>query len=300
MKNSSPKEDKTNKLKLALPAGSLKEATINLFKQAGFNIRVRERSYLPIIDDEEIECILIRAQEIPRYVEQGIVDLGLTGEDWIQETGARVQRLAELRYSKNGSETIRLVLAVPNDSPIKTVKDLRGKKIATELVQVTKRYLKKKGVMAKVEFSWGATEVKPPKLADAIAELTDSGDSLRANNLRVIATILTSTTRVIANRASWRNKWKNEKMKNIVLLLQSALNARALVGIKLNIEKSKLNGLLNELPALYKPTVSTLSDKKWRAVESIAPEKIVRELIPKLKKLGAQGIVEYPLNKITP
>jgi ATP phosphoribosyltransferase len=285
-------------IKFALPAGSLKEGTIELFRQAGFNIGVRERSYIPTINDPEIECILVRAQEIPRYVEEGVVDVGITGEDWVVESGAKVIRVAELHYSKNGSNTVRLVVAAPVDSSIQTIKDLRGKRIATEFVELTKKYLKKKGVRAKVEFSWGATEVKPPKLADAIVELTDSGASLKANNLKIIATVLESTTRVIVNRSSWRTGYKQRKIKNIVLLLEAALHARGMVGIKMNVEKKNLKELIDKLPSLHTPTISDLSDRAWVAVESIIPELVVRELIPQLKTLGAEGIIEYPLNKV--
>ena len=297
-KNMLFQEDKMKKIKLGIPKGSLQEATLMLFKKAGFNIFVEERSYRPLIDDEEIECLLIRAQEIPKYVEQGILDLGLSGKDWILETGASVQEIAELVYAKQGLRKVKLVLAVAENSNIKTVKDLEGKRIATELVNVTKGYLKKNDVNAKVEFSWGATEVKVPELVDAIAELTETGSSLRANNLRIISTLLESTTKLIANENSMKDEWKKKKIQEIALLLKGALLAEEKVGLKMNIEKKNINKLLSLLPAIKRPTISELSDKGWVAVETIIDEKVVREIIPKLKKAGAQGIVEYSLNKI--
>ncbi|MDO9574760.1 MAG: ATP phosphoribosyltransferase, partial [Candidatus Contubernalis sp.] len=252
-----------NKLKLGLPAGSLQKATMEMFKKAGFNIFVGERSYFPSIDDEEIECTLIRAQEIPKYVQDGVLDMGLTGKDWITETKSVVVEVAELVYSKQGLKPIKLVIAVPNDSDIKEVKDLEGKKIATEMVESTRDYLKKHGVNARVEFSWGATEVKPPKLADAIAELTETGRSLVANNLRILDTILESTTRVIANNESFEDPWKRKKIENMVTLLKGALLAEEKVGLKMNVSKDNLAKVISLLPALRKPTISNLNDEEW-------------------------------------
>ncbi|MDB5259105.1 MAG: hisG [Candidatus Taylorbacteria bacterium] len=289
---------KTNKLRIALPAGSLKEATIALFAKAGFRIDADSRSYAPRIDDPEIECTLIRAQEIPRYVEQGKFDLGITGKDWIEENDAQVRELSELIYSKQGSNPVKLVLAVPEKSEIRTIEDLEGKTIATELVNVTKKFLRKNRIDAKVEFSWGATESKAPYLVDAIAELSDSGKSIRANSLRVIETILESTTRVIANEESFKDGWKRQKMEAISLLLKSALDAQGMVGLKLNIRKCSLPKILSSLPALRKPTISPLADRRWISLESILPETTVKSIIPELKRLGAEGIIEYPLNKI--
>ena len=286
------------KIKLGIPKGSLQEATLSLFKKAGFNIFVGERSYKPLIDDEEIECLLIRAQEIPKYVEQGVLDLGLSGKDWITETNANVEEVADLLYAKQGLRKVRLVMAVSENSDIKNVKDLEGKRIATELVNVTKNYLEKNNVKASVEFSWGATEIKVPELADAIAELTETGSSLKANNLKIIDTILESTTKLIANKDSIKDSWKKKKIEGIALLLKGALLAEEKVGLKMNIEKKNLNRLLVLLPALKNPTISELSDKEWVAVETIIDERIVREIIPKLKKVGARGIIEYSLNKI--
>jgi len=286
------------KIKLGIPTGSLQEATLELFKKAGFNIQVSERSYKPSIDDEEIECLLIRAQEIPAYVEKGVLDLGLSGKDLITEAKAEVEEIAEFIYAKRGLKKVRLVLAVAEDSNIKSVKDLEGKRIATEFVNVTKDYLKKKKVNAEVEFSWGATEAKVPELVDAISELTETGNSLKANNLRIIDTILESTTKLIANKKSIEDKWKKQKIEEIALLLKGALLAERKVGLKMNVEKKNLNKLLSLLPALKNPTISELSDKNWVAVETIIDEKLVREIIPKLKQNGAQGIVEYSLNKI--
>ena len=287
-----------NKIKLGIPKGSLQEATLELFKKAGFNISIGERSYKPFIDDEEIECLLIRAQEIPKYVEQGVLDAGLSGKDWIIETGADVQEIADLVYAKRGFGKLRLVIAVPEDSSIKSVKDLEGKRIATELVNVTKDYLKKQNVNVKVEFSWGATEVKVPELVDAISELTETGSSLKANNLRIVDTVLESNTKFIANKKSISDSWKKQKIQEIALLLKGALAAENKVGLKMNVEKKNLNKLLSLLPALKNPTISELSDKNWVAVETIIEEKTVRTIIPKLKQSGAQGIIEYSLNKI--
>lgn len=289
-----------NKLKLGLPAGSLQKATMEMFKKAGFNIFVGERSYFPSIDDEDIECTLIRAQEIPKYVQDGVLDMGLTGKDWITETKSDVVEVAELVYSKQGLKPIKLVIAVPNDSDIKEVKDLEGKKIATEMVESTRDYLKKHGVNARVEFSWGATEVKPPKLADAIAELTETGRSLKANNLRILDTILESTTRVIANNESFEDPWKRKKIENMVTLLKGALLAEEKVGLKMNVSKDNLAKVISLLPALRKPTISNLNDEEWVAIETVIDEKKVRELIYKLKEAGAEGIIEYALRKIIP
>ena len=289
-----------NKLILGLPAGSLQQSTMDIFKKAGFNINVHERSYFPYIDDEEIECILIRAQEIPRYVQDGVLDAGISGKDWIEENRADVVEAAEFRYSRQGLRPVKLVLAVPDSSPIKSVEDLQGKKIATELVEVTEQFLKNRNIQAAVEFSWGATEVKPPVLVDAIAELTETGRSLKANNLRIIETVLVSTPRFIVNRKSWQNEWKKKKIEFILTLLQGAMLAEEKVGLKMNIHKENLQQVLSLLPALRKPTVSSLQDDTWVAVETVIDEKMVRDLVYKLKDAGAEGIIEYSLNKIIP
>lgn len=288
------------KLKIALPKGSLEEATYELFKKAGFSIRVSARSYFPAIDDPELEVILFRPQEMSRYIEDGIVDCGLTGHDWIVENHSRVVELCQLQYSKRTSNPVQWVLAVHNDSPFKAPKDLQGKKIVTELVQVTKRYLSKKRIKAEVEFSWGATEVKPPKLADAIVEATETGSSLRANNLRIIDVVLTSVPKFIANRKSYKDPWKLRKMQNIVMLLEGAIRAQQKVGLKMNVSKENLEEVLQILPALKNPTISSLSTKGWYDVDTIIDESVVREIIPALKKAGASGIIEYPLNKVIP
>lgn len=288
------------KLKIGIPKGSLQEATIRLFAKAGFNIIVSGRSYYPVIDDEEIEPILIRAQEIPKYVASGVIDVGLTGLDWIKENKVKVKEVSELIYAKEGMKPVQWVLAVPIDSKIKGVKDLKGKRIATELEEVTKEYLKKKKVNAKVEFSWGATEVKPPYLADAIVELTETGASLRASNLRIVETLLESTTRLIANTKSYSNKWKKAKIDNIALLLKGALNAEGKVGLKMNVPGKSLKKVTSTLPAMKNPTVSSLAKGAWYSIEVIIEEKKVRDLIPLLKKAGAQDIIEYPLNKVVP
>jgi ATP phosphoribosyltransferase len=288
-----------NKLKLGLPKGSLQESTFKMFKKAGFNISVGSRSYFPYVDDPEIEAVLIRAQEMSRYVEDGALDCGITGEDWIQENDSKVVRVQELVYAKTGMNSVRWVLAVPNDSEIKSVKDLKGKRIATELKGFTEKYLKSKGVSADVEFSWGATEAKVATgLVDAIVELTETGSSLRANNLRIVETLCYSNTQFIANEKAWAVKEKNQKMKRLALLLQGAINAEAKVGLKMNIEKTHLKKILSLLPAMKNPTVSHLTNEKWLAVETIIDEKVVRELVPKLKEAGAEGIIEYPLNKV--
>ncbi len=285
-------------IKLGIPKGSLQNATIELFKKGGFNIRVNERSYRPAIDDENIECILIRAQEIPKYVEQGVLDAGLSGEDWIQETSADVKEISELVYSKTGLGKVKLVIAVPENSDIKTIKDLQGKRIATELVNVTKAYLKRKKVEAEVEFSWGATEVKVPELVDAIAELTETGSSLRANNLKIIDVVLESSTKFIANKAAMKGVWKKKRIDDIALLLKGALLAGENVGLKMNVERKNLKAVIALLPALKKPTVSNLYNDDSVALEVIIEEKVVRDIIPKLKEAGAEGIIEYPLNKV--
>ncbi|MFZ3136768.1 MAG: ATP phosphoribosyltransferase [Thermodesulfovibrionales bacterium] len=287
-------------LKLGLPKGSLQESTLKLFRKAGYHISISSRSYYPSFDDPEIEAMLIRAQEMAGYVENGIIDCGLTGKDWIMEQNVSVHEVAELIYAKEGLRPVKWVIAVPNDSKIKTVKDLNGKRIATELVGFTKRFLKSKGVKAVVDFSWGATEVKPPHLADAIVELTETGASLKANNLRVIETILESSTRFIANRKAWNDKWKRQKMENIVLLLKGALAAEEKVGLKMNVSAQYMKRVMSLLSAMHSPTISALSDEGWHALEVVINEKQVRELIPKLKKAGASGIVEYPLNKVIP
>lgn len=286
------------KIKLGIPKGSLQEATVQLFKKAGFNINVNERSYFPSIDDDEIECMLIRAQEMARYVEDGVLDFGLTGIDWVLENNADVIKVADLIYSKRGLGKVKWVLASPVDSGIKSVKDLEGKKIATEAVNLAKDYLKKNKVNAEVEFSWGATEVKPPKLADAIIEITETGSSLKANNLRIIDIVMESNTVLIANKEAWKDEKKRKKIEEVELLLNGAIEAEGKVGLMMNVKKENLARILDILPALQKPTIAELSDKAWVDINTIIDEKIVRGLIPKLKKAGAQGIVEYPLNKV--
>ena len=285
-------------LKLGLPKGSLQENTFNIFKKAGFNISANSRSYFPDIDDPEIECMLIRAQEMSRYVEDGILDCGITGKDWIIENNSKVQEVSDLIYSKQGFGKVRWVLAVPNDSKIRSAKDLKGKRIATEAINLTKNYLKKNKVKAEVEFSWGATEVKPPKLADAIVEITETGSSLRANNLKILDTVLESNTKLIANKKAIKDPAKKKKIDQINMLLQGAINATSKVGLKMNVNKAAVKKVISILPALQKPTISELSDKSWVDIDTIVNEKIVRGIIPKLKSAGAQGIVEYPLNKI--
>ncbi|HUS04850.1 MAG TPA: ATP phosphoribosyltransferase [Bryobacteraceae bacterium] len=286
------------KLKLGIPKGSLEHATIDLFRRAGFNITTSSRSYFPAIDDPEIECMLIRAQEMARYVEDGILDAGLTGRDWVEESEAKVETVVDLIYAKQSFGKVRWVLAVPEGSPFHSVKDLEGKIIATELVATTKRYLAKNDVRAKVEFSWGATEVKPPVLADAIVEVTETGSSLRANKLRIVETILESNTQLIANIDSYKNEWKSRKLADMRLLLEGAINALGKVGLMMNVLKADLATVLAVLPALKRPTISHLSDEEWLAVNTILDESTVRTIIPRLKEAGAQGIVEYPLNKI--
>ncbi|UCE79765.1 MAG: ATP phosphoribosyltransferase [Nitrospiraceae bacterium] len=291
---------KKNVLKLGLPKGSLQESTLKLFRKAGYHISVASRSYYPTFDDPEIESMLIRAQEMARYVENGILDCGLTGYDWIMEQGASVKEVAELHYAKEGLRPVKWVIAVPMDSKIKTVKDLTGKRIATELVGYTKRYLKARNVRASVDFSWGATEVKPPQLADAIVELTETGASLKANNLRIIDTILESSTRFIANRKTWHNTWKKQKIENIVMLLKGALAAEEKVGLKMNVAHKDIKRVLSLLPAMHSPTISELSQEGWYDIDVVIDEKLICDLIPKLKKVGASGLVEYQLNKVIP
>jgi ATP phosphoribosyltransferase len=287
----------TQKLKLGLPKGSLQDSTFKLFGKAGYRVQVSSRSYYPTIDDQNIECTLVRAQEMARYVDIGIFDVGLTGKDWILEQNADVVEVAELRYAKGGLNPVRWVVAVPEESPIKTIKDLKGKRIATELVGYTKRYLKSKSVTADVEFSWGATEVKPPRLADAIVELTETGSSLRANKLRIVEVMLESTTRLIANKKAWSDPWKRKKM---AMLLQGALAAEEKVGLKMNVPKSALKEISGILPAMHSPTISQQTDPAWVSLEVMLDEKQARDLIPRLKRRGATGIVEYPLNKVIP
>lgn len=288
----------TNKLKLGLPKGSLQESTFELFKKAGWHIKPTGRSYYPYVDDPELEITLVRAQEMARYVEDKVIDAGLTGIDWVTESGCKVKKAADLIYAKQGLRKVRWVLAVPESSKIKTVKELKGKRIATELVNVTKKWLKEKKVAADVEFSWGATEAKPPELADAIVELTETGSSLKANHLKIIDTVLESNTIVITNQACLDDAWKKEKLGNLILLLQGALEAESKVGLKMNVIKSRLRNVLAILPALQTPTIAELSNPDWVDVDTVIDEKVVRDLIPQLKKAGAKGIVEYPLNKV--
>ena len=287
-----------NLLRLGLPKGSLQEATLQKFAKAGFNIQVSSRSYVPYVDDAELEIRMIRAQEISRYVEHGYLDCGLTGHDWIVENGSKVHEVGEFLFSKATRQAARWVLAVPEDSPIKSVKDLEGKRIATEVVNLTKKYLKKNGVHAEVEFSWGATEVKAHELVDAIVDITETGSSLKANKLRIVDTLLTSTPRLIANHDAWKDAWKRRKIETLAMLLKGALEAEAKVGLKMNIPRSRLAELLAQLPALRNPTISSLSQEGWVAVETIIDEHVVRDIIPQLKDAGAEGIIEYPLNKV--
>ena len=288
----------SNKLRFGLPKGSLQDATIEKMAKAGWNVSVSSRSYVPYVDDAELEIRLIRAQEISRYVEHGYLDCGITGHDWVIENSSDVHEVGEFLFSKATRQAARWVLAVPEHSPIKTVKDLEGKRIATEVVNLTKKWLKKNGVKAEVEFSWGATEVKAHELVDAIVEITETGSSLRANRLRIVETLLTSTPRLIVNHAAWKNTWKRKKIETLAMLLQGALEAEAKVGLKMNIAEKDLASLLKSLPALRNPTISKLSLPGWVAVETIIDEHIVRELIPQLKEAGAEGIIEYPLNKV--
>jgi ATP phosphoribosyltransferase len=288
------------KLKLGLPSGSLKESTLTLMGRAGYRVRLASRSYVPTIDDPELEGMMFRAQEIAQFVERGVVDVGLTGKDWILEHNADVVEVEELVYSKATARPVRWVIAVPEDSPVQSVMDLQGKRIATELVGATRRFLAEKGVEAEVEFSWGTTEVKPniPGLVDAIVELTETGSSLVANRLRIVDTVCESTTRFIANRESWNDPWKREKAENLLMLLKGALQADAKVGLKMNVPRDRLEAVIARLPALHTPTISTQQDSGWVALEIIADESVVRDLIPQLKREGAEGIIEYPLNKV--
>lgn len=285
-------------VKLGLPKGSLQEATFSLFERAGFSFRMSSRSYQPVVDDEEIEPVLLRPQEIPTYVSDGVIDAGLTGHDWIVDCGADVHEICELRYSKLTNNPIRIVVAVHQDSPIQSVKDLQGKRIATEYVRLTDRHLKENGVEAQVEFSWGACEVKVPTLVDAIVVNTETGSSLRAHNLRIMDTILTSTTRFVANKAAWADPAKRHKLESLEILLTGAMNASKLVGLKMNLPIAQQAEIMALLPALQNPTISPLADPAWVAAEVILPEKEVRSLIPALKRAGAAGLVEYPLNKV--
>lgn len=285
-------------LKLGIPAGSLQESTAELFKRAGYNIKFSSRSYFPTIDDEEIECLLIRAQEMARYVEQGVLDAGITGYDWVLENEADVLEVCELVFSKTSRRPVRWVLCVPNDSPVRSVQDLQGMRIATEAVGLTRRYLAKHGVEARVEFSWGATEVKPPKLADAIVEVTETGNSLRANDLRIVDEVLQSTTRFIANRDAYNDPWKRKKLDDISLMLLSCLHAEGKVNLMMNVAKKDLDKVLSILPALQKPTISALSDPDWVDVITIVEESVVRKIVPELKAMGASGIVESPITKL--
>ncbi|UCH35539.1 MAG: ATP phosphoribosyltransferase [Armatimonadota bacterium] len=287
-------------LRLGLPAGSMQEATFRLFKRAGYNVTIAARSYVPAIDDPELDCLLLRAQEIPRYVGDGVLDAGLTGLDWVLESGADVVEAADLIYSKQSAAPARWVLAVAHDSDINAAADLQGKRIATELVRVTEQYLERHGVKARVEFSWGATEVKVPEVADAIVDLTETGSSLRAHNLRIVDTILETNTKLIVNPAAWGDTWKRAKVDNLAVLLKGALEAEAKVGLKMNVSNENLDAVLKLLPAMKEPTVSSLLHGGWHAVETVADEARVRDLIPELKRAGAQDIIEYPLNKVIP
>jgi len=285
-------------LRLGLPKGSLQEATIEKMGKAGFNIQVSSRSYIPYVDDEELDIRFIRAQEVSRYVEHGYLDAGITGYDWIQENGSKVHEVGEFLFSKVTRQPARWVLAVPENSSIKSVADLAGKRIATEVVNITRKYLRAHKVKAEIEFSWGATEVKAHEMVDAIVELTETGSSLRANKLRIVDTLLSSTPRLIANHSSWKDKWKRGKIERLAMLLKGALEAEAKVGLKMNVEERNLGKLLGTLPALRNPTISNLSLAGWVAVETIIDEHVVRDLIPRLKEAGAEGIIEYPLNKV--
>src|SRR5712672_4589131 len=288
----------SSRLKLGIPKGSLQDATVELFSRAGWKISLGSRSYVPAIDDPEIECLLVRAQEMARYVQSGALDAGITGHDWVVETSADVEELAELVYAKQRLARVRWVLAVPEDSPIREPRDLEGKVIATEVVHLTEKYLQRFGVKARVEFSWGATEVKVPQLADAIVEVTDTGSSLRANRLRIVDTVLESATVFIMNRAAAADEWKKEKAESLILMLQGAIAAASKVGLILNVRREDLDRVIAILPALKNPTISMLSDPGWVAVNTIVEESVVRQILPKLKAANAQGIVEYPLNKI--
>lgn len=290
--------EKVKKLKLGFPKGSLQESTLELFKKAGIRINPSSRSYFPSCDDEELDIMMVRSQEMAKYVEDGVFDCGLTGFDWICESGASVKEVCELLYAKSGFRPVRWVLAVPKDSKIRSIKDLRGKRIATELINYVKKYFAKKKVKAEIEFSWGATEAKAPALVDAIVELTETGSSLRANNLRIVEDVLTSTTRLIANNKAWKDSWKREKIESLAILLKGALAAEGMAGLKMNVQEKNLKKVEQILPALKKPTISRLDLKGWVALEVIIEEKTVKRIIPALKRAGAEGIIEYPLNKV--
>lgn len=292
--------DETPTLRLGLPKGSLQESTFDLLDKAGYSFSVRERSYFPSIDDDELSAMLVRAQEMGKYVEDGVFDAGITGLDWIAETNADVHVVADLVYSKASMRPVRWVLAVPEDSDIHSVKDLQGKRIATEVVNLTKRWLAENDVEADVEFSWGATEVKAPDLVDAIVEVTETGSSLRANKLRIAEVLLTSNTQLVANKEAWEDPWKREKIENLALLMEGAIRAEGKVGLKLNVRRDDLQAVVETLPALRNPTISPLFSEEWVAVETIIEERQVRRLIPELKRLGAEGLIEYPLNKMIP
>ena len=293
-------QTETASLRLGLPKGSLQDSTFDLLEKAGYSFSVRSRSYFPSIDDDELSAMLVRAQEMARYVQDGVFDAGITGLDWIAETGADVHVVADLVYSKASMRPVRWVLAVPEDSDIQSVHDLEGKKIATEVVGLTERWLAENGVTADVEFSWGATEVKAPELVDAIVEVTETGSSLRANNLRIVEVLLESNTQLIANKTAWQDPWKRQKIENLALLMEGAIRAEGKVGLKLNVRKDDLPSVVEQLPALRNPTVSPLFSDGWVAVETIIEERHVRRIIPELKRLGAEGIIEYPLNKMIP
>ena len=292
------KGTRMNKLILGIPKGSLQDSTIKLFAKAGYKIVVSARSYMPSIDDPEIECLMFRAQEMARYVERGVLDCGLTGKDWILENNATVVEVEDLVYSKATSQIFRWVVAVAEDSDIKCIRDLEGKRIATELVQATRQYLAKHGVNAEVEYSWGATEIKVPHLVDAIVEGTETGSSLRAHKLRIVDTVVESNTKLIANQKAWDDPWKREKIEVISMLLKGALEAESKVGLKMNAPKAQMEDILKQLPALHTPTISSQADADWVAIEVIIDEQTVRDIIPRLKKAGAEGIIEYPLNKL--
>ena len=294
------KSTRPNRLRLGLPAGSMQETTFQLFKRAGYTISAAARSYVPSVDDPELDCLLLRAQEIPRYVGDGVLDAGLTGLDWIMESGAEVVEAADLVYSKQSAAKARWVLATARDGHLNSVQDLEGKRVATELVRVTQQYLERNGVRARVEYSWGATEAKVPELADAIVEITETGSSLRANNLKIVDTVLETNVKFIAHPAAWQDAWKRQKIENLTVLLLGALEADAKVGLKMNVSSQNLAAVLKLLPAMKEPTVSPLIHGDWHAVETVADEKRVRDLIPELKRAGAQDIIEFPLNKVIP
>ncbi|MDD4956963.1 MAG: ATP phosphoribosyltransferase [Candidatus Omnitrophica bacterium] len=286
------------KLRMGIPKGSLQDTTIRLFEKAGYKIKVATRSYFPLIDDEDIEVVLFRAQEMSRYVEDGIIDCGITGNDWIEENSSEIERVAELVYAKQSMKPVRWVLAVPNESSVRSVKDLAGKKIATELVKVTTRYLEARGVKAEVEFSWGATEVKPKMGIDAIVEVTETGSSLKANGLRIVETVCESTTQFIANKEAWKDPWKRERIERMILLIKGAILAEGKVGLKMNAKKEDVEKIIQILPCMKAPTVSRLFDEAWVDIDTVIDEEDVKRLIPELRKAGAQGFIEYPLNKV--